>query len=787
MKSIRTGKGMILLYAVFVVFFTTILLTFLFNMMERSIFLTKNTVFETRAYWAAVAGLEYAEFQLNRNIYWPMLGNFKDTDSEYEINTTYFGNNVKIEGRNKKTNDFFTIFFSDTISASKTSGIDSSIAGKDDTLPYSFNNEWYMAKNNNAVNNFAGKRVEVSVAPKHNLFIPGGGKIYVSVKGTSGSRVCNLEKTYTVSALKNRYPLAIYAKDINIDVNNKFIVNETGGRHPAVVCENKFNLVSTSYKLTEDDSEARNLGNMPCFLQDGIVFTDSNKINISGKSFDRADLKTSEKYGIRIEKLLDFMKIKPQIPQVGNVPSISGTDITVITIPYAVALIPAATTPEELKTIVATPPPLGTVEKSALFVGMGEGNVGSTESQIDYGKILQLQGEKDKWEEICATMTKNPRLWPKDDVTESLKYLEDLKKKLAIAKVGVKKYSDGSNEIYYLEKEFAPDSPELSIIASRFAVNGKQIQMNGKLSVRNSLSINGVSGRYGFHMSDDSCISAGGNLIIDRGIEGSGSLSARNIEIRGPVKLNKADSGYVNLYASEDITFNYSQNITTKNDDVMPTWIVTHFLIDAFSRSNSENGIPSADSPSADSFLSEIINGKTLQQVIAVNDFPLDENIRKGFLNNTLKEILKKAYLYSSVSGNNSPEGFVGQVYSNLKKKNVKFNKSDIYPLFNVSAEALNRRDFSDYKILPPTEFKDSKIVLAESSNIKGAICSGRDVNININSGDFAVEGLILCGRTLNESGLDNFIVRYDPALSAIYTNPDEHDYRVSEVLFGKF
>ncbi len=115
-------QGIILIYTIFVVLFITILVTIVFTQMQAGMFLTKNMTGETRAYWAALSGLEYAETTLNSNIYWPMNNSSGSTIGAYEITTSQIGEDVEIYGKNKDNEDSFRILFSKNIASDNTLG-----------------------------------------------------------------------------------------------------------------------------------------------------------------------------------------------------------------------------------------------------------------------------------------------------------------------------------------------------------------------------------------------------------------------------------------------------------------------------------------------------------------------------------------------------------------------------------------------------------------------------------------------------------------------------------------
>ncbi len=769
-SSKKTHKGMILIYSIFVVVFILVFVTAVLNQIQNGMFLTKNMIGETRAYWAAVSGLEYAESKLNENIYWPLIKAKSDKLGNYNITIQPTASEVKITGKDDKTGDSFLISFSKEISDTSTPNNPSStIARLDCDYPSSFNNAWYMTVNPTAANNFEAKEITVSNSTKHSLFIPPGAKMYIAVQGESGNKLFRLEKIYRTEAFKSGYPAAIYANNIDIRVKGKFLVNQTGGRHPAVLCRHNFSIMSP-------DPVFDNIGGMPCFLQDGIIFTDSESIYIAGKEFKRSDLTISEKYRIRMEKPSNYLTLNMQVPESPRAKTISNAVINVVRMPHSLTQLSKLTGKEKSSDLAKIssswkePHPRDSEEIYSLLVT-------ETESTPLVLKGFDEAITAQNLLESLNQYINNPNL-PEEDKQQYRELQQSLRAKISqvqpIKPVG-KVYN-------YARKNSGISAADMAVINDNIKISGTTIVVKGQLKSRKDVilksyggnaSSNGVN--YGVKFEKGSFVSAAEDVTIKGGVEGTGEIVGKNVTIEGPIKFNEEADGYTNIYANHDINIKIDQRDPGFTAyDINPLWITANFML--YSPPNTSGNELS------DAYIKKLLDTVTLKNVTSKNDFPMANDVKMNYKNSTLRNILLKKYLYTSSSGNNSPEAAVRHIYSSLVKKKDSFSKNAVYSLFEVNPTSL----ISLAPASPPLAMKNSSDTVP-SSSFKGVLCCGGDANLDIQSGSFSVEGVILCGDSLTETGLDNFIVRYDPSLSQVCINPAESDYRVSEILFGRF
>ena len=78
-------KGVVLLITLCLMVIMGVLLMGVVKSLGNNIFFTKKTAMEIKSYWAAKAGLEYANTMLARNAQWPSGGVASDTRGGFTI------------------------------------------------------------------------------------------------------------------------------------------------------------------------------------------------------------------------------------------------------------------------------------------------------------------------------------------------------------------------------------------------------------------------------------------------------------------------------------------------------------------------------------------------------------------------------------------------------------------------------------------------------------------------------------------------------------------------------
>ena len=295
----RKKRGTLLIYILFVVLFVTVFLTAATFTMTNTAFLTKKMESENLAYWAAISGLEYVNYNIKNNLNWPNSTSIKSGTvnfGRYKITETDNGSCFTIKGicgePDTETYSEFCVAFSKTSSPTlvpkqRPSG----------TEYYSYNNSSEEQSINNVIVSSTGKSTE------HSATIASRG-IYVTIDAKARTQRCVIEKLFQVAGNEG-FDAAMYAGgDIDVELTgteSRFNVAQKTGERPSICTNGEFNLKRKETYEGEDRG---------CNLNDGTIYY-RTKCNIFGQDImEEAGLR--RKNGI----LLNQMKDEPNIPRI---------------------------------------------------------------------------------------------------------------------------------------------------------------------------------------------------------------------------------------------------------------------------------------------------------------------------------------------------------------------------------------------------------------------------------------------------------------------------------------
>ena len=294
----RKKRGTLLVYILFVMLFVTVLLTAATFTMTNTAFLTKKMESQNLAYWAAISGLEYVNYNLKINENWP---NGTSTSTvkfgSYKITETDNGSCITIKGvcgePDTETYSEFCIVFSKAASplsivpSPKLPGVEY----------YSYNNSSEDETLKNVTVSNTGKKNE------HTTTIANRG-IYVTIDAKARMYRCVLEKLFQVAG-NNGFDSAMYAGgDINIELmgeKSKFNIAQKTGERPSICTNGKFTLIRD--KAYEGESSG-------CHLNDGTINYRTDCTIFDQEIMEEAGLR--RRNGLLLNKMTD----EPNIPRI---------------------------------------------------------------------------------------------------------------------------------------------------------------------------------------------------------------------------------------------------------------------------------------------------------------------------------------------------------------------------------------------------------------------------------------------------------------------------------------
>lgn len=180
-------KGVVLLITLCLMVIMGVLLMGVVKSLGNNIFFTKKTAMEIKSYWAAKAGLEYANTMLAKNAKWPSGGVASDTRGGFTISLGD-GEAYIVKGEDNETGTLFYIPFYKTFGT----GVVGSVANLGLNY-YSFNNTGKDGEKPVERRDFV-----VSPLEQRKVTIPMHG-VYVASEGRTGAFKCNLEELLSIT------------------------------------------------------------------------------------------------------------------------------------------------------------------------------------------------------------------------------------------------------------------------------------------------------------------------------------------------------------------------------------------------------------------------------------------------------------------------------------------------------------------------------------------------------------------------------------------------------------
>ena len=297
MKRQVNNKGVLLMYAIIFVAIIVIWLTVSISQMQQSIFYTNRTEAETKAHWAAMAGLEYAQAVLNTDkahVPSDLEKDGSDNFGEFAIRK-YTKNGLHIvEG----TSDDCAFYMAFNPNPSPTFDGCSFVSSVDGITIYSYN---LMSKPETTINPIEGKTITTinNNVKTHKIKCPTSASIYVGVEGRAGSSKRDntndnkASKVYKYRSYAERlynrpggvddYTAAIYTDGSFSASGSKVEIFQDGSRHPSIVARQ--GLTTSTENLS---------------IEDGAIFVNSGySVQLGGNNYKPPSQKTRD--GIRVE------------------------------------------------------------------------------------------------------------------------------------------------------------------------------------------------------------------------------------------------------------------------------------------------------------------------------------------------------------------------------------------------------------------------------------------------------------------------------------------------------
>ena len=290
-------KGILLIYVLMLTAFIVILLTAAVFQLQNTVFLINKAELESKARWAALSGLEYAEAKLNQNsLNWPIkdgvfnYGGFKITETVYSDYTLVHG---VLDGGE---DEFYIVFVHNLSNPNDFCPSNPvQVSGKLVSI---------HSHNSKISNPIASLKdapalpsgiITTCKSPEHKLKCFANANIYIGVEGRSRNCRVFAERLYKGSNERETYSAAIFADTVSANIAGKIAISKNGGRKPAVVALRGISISGDNGK------EPDRFGNGPILLQNGAIFTDGT-CTANGLLIQTGYLQNMMRYGFRVER-----------------------------------------------------------------------------------------------------------------------------------------------------------------------------------------------------------------------------------------------------------------------------------------------------------------------------------------------------------------------------------------------------------------------------------------------------------------------------------------------------
>lgn len=320
MKKNSRAKGIFLIYVAAAAALISIFLIGAVKNVHNSFFLTKKLAGESKAFWAAEAGMNYAEYRLKKNIGWPFTTSESESTEfgDYRITETSEngGEGKLIHGKTEDGTSEFCIYFSKSLKTNDdyTTIVPAYFPSDPANINYcSFNslNEKNLKsgtkQSDSDTPKFSNANVEISKSPGVRRVILTTPGIYIACDGRSGIYRSVLEKLM-IADNSRLYGAGVYSgNDISVSlkgIGSSFGIAQTSNSKPDIYCKGK---MSVNRDKGVDDNPRDYV--FPCNIEDGTIYY-GNNIDISdnapavGNSYSTRTSASSfnKSYGINIDK-----------------------------------------------------------------------------------------------------------------------------------------------------------------------------------------------------------------------------------------------------------------------------------------------------------------------------------------------------------------------------------------------------------------------------------------------------------------------------------------------------
>lgn len=767
------NKGVMLIFSLIVISFLLILLTASIAQMQNTIFLTNRMEAEMKAEWAAMAGLEYAEACINKNIKWPEAGGCP-TVGDYSMSLTEKGDCLVLNAVSSKTGSEFCIAFRKTNPGDNFVPLSKISASGQNVDIYSYNS---------GGTTFSGSKTVCTTNGKtHIVTCPASSGVYVGVEGRSGRYKSFAEKLYKIENVYEDYAAALFAKGgLNVQVDEKFAVSQIGGRHPSIIALGSVNVQSNTSNVPDRD------GNGPLAMQEGAIFTNAPSVQIGVQSITTGDSNSMGSYGVRVEQAVTTSQPQENFPAVEGrkIPAGSYTFLerSVDQLSPLYELYYETTTDQDFLARLETMkkraednrPPLAPGDKSFELVFFPEGVNATDITAEDYknAKIL-LEIEKQLEYKNFPTYSRGKLEYGLSLIEEAEQKYEDMKNNpflsllhhinllsidsfmtvLEDAEYNGSGYSDDdilAVAFYQCQQELRPKAKGEFVPIKDKSHSYEFVPRNKFISPKQTSFTDGfpfTPNFYAVELALDSSVHCSGNFNFQT-VERSGEAYAIAKKVTSKIDLNGekqlgADGtidiegclkGKGKIVAKNDVKIEAGGNLSSED-------------IALFATNNIEIKYPSVSQ---------------ITYSYAARD--LKEDIK----NSSYAEIL------ADVQNSNWESAAQSFVDSYSPSKNV-----------DRTVEKDNLLNFVE------SIYKNTTWDYAPSSNLKGIIyAKNGNININPDGGAIAFEGVIVCGGVFATSQASSLSIRYDTASSYITdTIPPPGGgsaYSLSELFYNKF
>ena len=312
------NKGVALLYSIILMTLLVMILAIAINQMQHGMFIVKKFYAETKAEWAARAGLEYVAYKMTEDPYWPFGGVQNQTESfgKYEIKQSHSADKCILRGisTQEKNLEFYIVFKN---KVTHEGGDRYSIAGDYFTnsgspIEYASINSLNIEKFESAASagNSEGLCFEVKVSNNGHYKYLMPSSIYIAADGRCGAYKSVVERLICVDTSGNIEGGIYSGGSIKTELHGKgaaLNVEQLGNGKPQIFAKN-----NVSIHRDFNAKYSRNIPEVkPCNIGEGIIYYGNDMI-ISDSSLERT---SAEEIGFKRKVGGNAVKMQPPLPE----------------------------------------------------------------------------------------------------------------------------------------------------------------------------------------------------------------------------------------------------------------------------------------------------------------------------------------------------------------------------------------------------------------------------------------------------------------------------------------